>query len=33
MTLTWDNGEGLVFKRVIAVDDKYMFTITDSVTN
>ena len=33
VTLTWDNGEGLVFKRVIAVDDKYMFTITDSVTN
>ena len=33
MTLTWDNGEGLVFKRVIAVDDKYMFTITDSVAN
>jgi YidC/Oxa1 family membrane protein insertase len=31
--LTWDNGEGLLFKRVIAVDDKYMFTITDSVTN
>src|ERR1700722_9490710 len=33
VTLTWDNGAGLVFKRVIAVDDKYMFTITDSVTN
>ena len=33
MTLTWDNGAGLVFKRVIAVDDKYMFTITDSVEN
>ena len=33
VTLTWDNGEGLVFKRVIAVDDKYMFTITDSVAN
>ncbi len=32
-TLTWDNGEGLLFKRTIAVDDKYMFTITDSVTN
>ncbi len=28
VTLTWDNGAGLVFKRVIAVDDKYMFTIT-----
>ena len=33
VTLTWDNGEGLLFKRVIAVDDKYMFTITDSVVN
>ncbi len=32
-TLTWDNGEGLVFKRVISVDDKYMFTIVDSVEN
>jgi YidC/Oxa1 family membrane protein insertase len=33
VTLTWDNGAGLVFKRVIGVDDKYMFTITDSVAN
>jgi len=33
VTLTWDNSAGLVFKRVIAVDDKYMFTITDSVAN
>ena len=23
MTLTWDNGEGLEFRRTIAVDDKY----------
>ncbi len=33
VTLAWDNGAGLVFKRVIAVDDKYMFTITNSVVN
>jgi YidC/Oxa1 family membrane protein insertase len=33
VTLTWDNGAGLVFKRVVAIDDKYMFTITDSVVN
>ena len=33
LTLTWDNGAGLVFKRVIAVDDKYMFTVTELVTN
>jgi YidC/Oxa1 family membrane protein insertase len=33
VTLTWDNGHGLLFKRVITVDDQYMFTITDTVTN
>ena len=33
VTLTWDNGAGLVFKRVIAVDDKYMFSVTNSVAN
>jgi YidC/Oxa1 family membrane protein insertase len=33
LTLTWDNGAGLTFKRVIAIDDRYMFTITDSVAN
>jgi YidC/Oxa1 family membrane protein insertase len=33
VTLTWDNGHGLVFTRVIAVDDKYMFTVADSVAN
>jgi len=33
VTLTWDNGANLIFKRKIAVDDKYMFTITDSVVN
>jgi YidC/Oxa1 family membrane protein insertase len=33
VTLTWDNGHGLVFTRVIAIDDKYMFTVTDSVSN
>ena len=31
--LTWDNGEGLTFKRTIGVDADYMFTITDSVEN
>jgi YidC/Oxa1 family membrane protein insertase len=31
--LTWDNGQGLVFTRAIAIDDKYMFTIADSVAN
>jgi YidC/Oxa1 family membrane protein insertase len=33
VTLTWDNGQGLRFKRVYAVDADYMFTITDSVEN
>ncbi|PSC06194.1 membrane protein insertase YidC [Alsobacter soli] len=31
VTLTWDNGKGLLFKRVIAIDNTYMLTITDSV--
>jgi YidC/Oxa1 family membrane protein insertase len=33
VTLTYDNGQGLVFHRKIAVDDRYMFTVTDSVEN
>jgi YidC/Oxa1 family membrane protein insertase len=33
VTLTWNNGQGLVFTRTIAVDDQYMFTISDSVKN
>jgi YidC/Oxa1 family membrane protein insertase len=31
LQLQWDNGQGFLFKRVIAVDDNYMFTVTDSV--
>jgi len=33
VTLSYDNGEGLVFRRVIAVDDHYLFTIKDEVQN
>ena len=33
VTLRWENGKGLVFTREVAVDDKFMFTITDSVQN
>jgi YidC/Oxa1 family membrane protein insertase len=33
LVLSWDNGEGLRFKRTIAVDRVYMFTITDEVEN
>lgn len=33
VTLRWDNGQGLVFRRTIALDDYYLFTITQSVEN
>jgi YidC/Oxa1 family membrane protein insertase len=33
VTLTWDNGQGLVFRRTIAVDDKFMFTVKSAVEN
>ena len=33
VTLSWDNGAGLVFKRTIALDRSYMFTVTDRVEN
>ncbi len=33
VTLTYDNGEGLVFLRTISVDDNYMFTVKQSVEN
>jgi YidC/Oxa1 family membrane protein insertase len=33
VTLTWDNGQGLFFTRVISVDSQYMFTIIDSVAS
>jgi YidC/Oxa1 family membrane protein insertase len=33
VTLTYDNGAGLEFRRTIAVDDKYLFTVTDEVVN
>ena len=33
VTLTWDNGQGLTFTRVIAVDAQYMFSINDKVAN
>jgi YidC/Oxa1 family membrane protein insertase len=31
--LTWDNGKGLTFTRRIAVDENYLFTVTQGVTN
>ena len=33
VTLSFDNGQGLIFKRTIAVDDRAMFTVTDAVEN
>ena len=33
VTLTYHNGEGFEFRRTIAVDDKYLFTLKDEVTN
>ncbi len=33
LTLRWENDAGLVFERVMAVDDDYMFTVEQSVTN
>lgn len=33
VTLTWDNGQGLTFHQIISIDDYYMFTITQKVTN
>ena len=31
--LVYDNGEGLEFRRTVAIDDKYLFTIKDEVLN
>lgn len=33
VTLTWNNGAGLTFKRTFEVDKNYLFTITDAVEN
>jgi YidC/Oxa1 family membrane protein insertase len=33
IVLTYDNGAGLTFSRTISVDDKYVFTIADTVAN
>jgi YidC/Oxa1 family membrane protein insertase len=33
VTLTWDNGAGLTFKRTFSVDANYLFTVTQTVEN
>ncbi|MEQ9695230.1 membrane protein insertase YidC [Shimia sp. SDUM112013] len=33
VTLTWDNGNGLIFSRTISIDENYMFSVAQSVEN
>ncbi|RYH08971.1 membrane protein insertase YidC [Tropicimonas sp. IMCC6043] len=33
VTLRWDSPSGLIFRRGIAIDENYMFTVTQSVEN
>jgi len=33
VTLRYDNGDGLTFRRTISIDDRYLFTIKDDVSN
>lgn len=33
VTLRWDNGSGLIFRRSISVDEHYLFSIKQSVEN
>jgi len=33
VTLKYDNGDGLTFRRTISVDDRYLFAIKDEVAN
>ena len=33
VTLTWDNGQGLAFGQQIGVDQDYMFSVKQTVTN
>jgi YidC/Oxa1 family membrane protein insertase len=33
LTLRFDNGEGVIFRNTIAVDDRYMFTFNQTVEN
>ncbi|WP_298256710.1 membrane protein insertase YidC [Bradyrhizobium sp.] len=33
VTLKYDNGDGLAFRRTISMDDRYVFTIKDDVAN
>lgn len=33
LTLTWDNGQGLLFRRIVTVDGNAMFSVKDEVEN
>ena len=33
VTLKWDNGEGIVFKKIIELDNKYLFKISQVIEN
>ncbi|WP_430449501.1 membrane protein insertase YidC [Rhodophyticola sp.] len=33
VTLIWDNGNGLIFRRTVSIDEDFMFEITQSVEN
>src|SRR6202789_238821 len=33
VTLKYESGDGLTFRRTVAIDDRYLFTIKDEVTN
>ena len=33
VTLVWDNGAGLVFRKTFSVDEHFLFTVTQSVEN
>jgi YidC/Oxa1 family membrane protein insertase len=33
VTLKYDNGDGLTFRRTISIDERYLFTLKDDVSN
>ena len=33
VTLSWDNGAGMIFNRTFSVDENFMFTVTQKVEN
>lgn len=33
VTVKWDNGAGLIFRRTFVIDEHYLFTVTQSIEN